>query len=80
MLRAPLFRVVKLQKWCRLHAALIPALVLPWKWLNLHHSPSSLILKIVLYYQWRTEGGFEVFKPPPPKFRNPSKIVPNSTQ
>ena len=29
--------------------------------------------------QWRTEGGFGVFKPCP-KFRRPSKIVPNSTR
>ena len=29
--------------------------------------------------QWRTEGGLGGFKPPPPKFRRPSKIVPNST-
>ena len=34
-------------------------------------------------FQWRTEeGGFGLFKlpPPPPKFRRPSKIVPNSTR
>ena len=31
--------------------------------------------------QWRTEGGFGLFKlPPPPKFRRPSKIVRNSTR
>ena len=30
--------------------------------------------------QWRTEGCFGGFKPPPPKFRRPSKIVPNSTR
>ena len=32
--------------------------------------------------QWRVEGGgFGLFKPPPPpKFRRPSKIVPNSTR
>ena len=32
-------------------------------------------------WQWRTKGeGFEGFNPPPPKFRRPSKIVPNSTR
>ena len=30
--------------------------------------------------QWRTEGGVWGFKPPPPKFRRPSKIVLNSTR
>ena len=36
--------------------------------------------KIILK-QWRTKGGFGVFKhPAPPKFRRPSKIVPNSTR
>ena len=30
--------------------------------------------------QWCTEEGVWGFKPPPPKFRRPSKIVPNSTQ
>jgi hypothetical protein len=31
--------------------------------------------------QWRNEGGFGVFKPPPPpKFWRPTKIVPNSTR
>jgi hypothetical protein len=32
------------------------------------------------YIQWCTEGGVWGFKPPPPKFRRPSKIVPNSTR
>ena len=30
--------------------------------------------------QWRTEGGGLGVQTPPPKFRRPSKIVPNSTQ
>jgi len=34
------------------------------------------------FFQWRTEGGVWGFQtpPPPPKFRRPSKIVPNSTR
>ena len=39
----------------------------------------QLWVSTTLVYQWRTEGG-GVFKPPLPKFRRPSKIVPNSTQ
>ena len=30
--------------------------------------------------QWHTEGGVGVFNLPPPKFRRPSKIVPNPTR
>ena len=30
--------------------------------------------------KWRTEGGFGIQTPPPPKFWRPSKIVPNSTR
>ena len=32
---------------------------------------------MIYHIQWRTEGGST---PPPPKFRRPSEIVPNSTQ
>ena len=33
------------------------------------------------YFQWRAEGGgVWGVQPPPPKFRRPSKIVPNSTR
>jgi len=39
-------------------------------------------MEMISIIQWRTEGGFEVSKSPPltPKFRRPSKIVPNSTR
>ena len=38
--------------------------------------------KMILFgfQQWRTEGGLGCSNPPPPKFRRPSKIVPNSTR
>ena len=32
------------------------------------------------YAQWSTEGGLGCSTPPPPKFRRPSKIVPNLTR
>ena len=37
------------------------------------------MVSVFALLQWRTAGGFGVFKPPP-KFRRPSKIMPNTTQ
>ena len=51
---------------------------------NMNHlPPHSTKAKHKLTYtpiQWCNEGGFGVFKPPPHKFRRPSKIMPNSTR
>ena len=38
------------------------------------------IFETCFYGQWPTEGGVWGVQPPPPKFRRPSKIVPNSTR
>jgi len=51
---------------------------------NLEHSVhctniTLAFTRTVAQHQWRTEGGLEGSNPPPPKFRRPSKIVPNST-
>jgi hypothetical protein len=57
-----------------------------WIWLNNHVASSSDILplivsRLLLSKQWRTEGGvWGVQAAPPPNFRRPSKLVPNSTR
>ena len=43
------------------------------------HSDCLFLLNVMMA-QWRTEGEVSGFNPPPPKFRRPSKIVPNSTR
>jgi len=47
---------------------------------DIHHILSSPKVHCRIHNQWRSEGGFGGSTPPPPKFRRPSKIVPNSTR
>ena len=50
----------------------------PQSLLFLEHNRSTFVLKHNRQNQWRTEGGLGCSTPP--KFRRPSKIVPNSTR
>jgi len=50
-------------------------IVLVWRVLSRSRHP----LWLSTCQQWHSEGGLGCSNPPPPKFRRPSKIVPNST-